>query len=261
MMPKTFGPGRPQLLRKSTSVIRKTPATTCGGENNELPNFPVYLAGEQSMRTRTIVIGIILGCGGLFVVAIVACAGHFFLGFRNTDAAFSPKIDALFAAIDNGTFKDMYATETTPELKKAATREEWEQLGLLIKTPWPPQGQDAHAVRRSTVECRHVCRCYVLRDIERETREISTARLRSVDGEWRLVVFRVKFSRVPHGLVHHSVSHCGEPCPKSAKFCPKCGKFLEHRTRRQPLVQNDGPRRTGAAGKVAPPTAKRPAAR
>ena len=75
------------------------------------------------MKTRTIVIGIILGCGGLFVVMVAACAGLLFLGFRTTDAAFSPKIDALFAAIDNGTFKDAYyATQTTPEYREGVSQ-------------------------------------------------------------------------------------------------------------------------------------------
>ena len=61
----------------------------------------------------------------LSVAAIAACAGFFFFAFKDMDAAVSPKIDALFAAIDDGTFGDTYGTETTPELRAATSQKEW----------------------------------------------------------------------------------------------------------------------------------------
>jgi hypothetical protein len=87
--------------------------------------------GEKTVKTKTFVIGIILACGGLSLALIGAFTGLFF-AFRNIDAALSTKIDALFAAIESGTFSDTYSTLTAPELRKVTPRKEWEQLGLAM---------------------------------------------------------------------------------------------------------------------------------
>ena len=85
---------------------------------------------EGKMKTRSLVLLIVLGCGGLFAVMVAICAGAFFFAFKSTDAAVSPKVNALFAKIDDGTFGGAYATETSPELRAALSKEKWEQIGL-----------------------------------------------------------------------------------------------------------------------------------
>ena len=85
------------------------------------------------MKTSTIVLLVLLGCGGLFLVMVVLCAGSAFYAYKQTDVNVSPKVDALFAKIDNGTFGETYLTETTPELRAIVSKEKWEQIGLTVK--------------------------------------------------------------------------------------------------------------------------------
>jgi hypothetical protein len=86
------------------------------------------------MKTKTIVITVILGCCGLFVVAVAVCGGAFYFIYKNADADVSPQIDRLFAAIDNGTFGDAYLTDTTPEMRAVVSKEKWEQIGKAVKS-------------------------------------------------------------------------------------------------------------------------------
>ncbi len=86
------------------------------------------------MKARTIVLLVLLGCGGLLVAMVALCAGVLFFAYKTTDASVAPNVDALFAKIDNGTFGETYLTETTPELRAGVSKEKWEQIGLAVKT-------------------------------------------------------------------------------------------------------------------------------
>jgi hypothetical protein len=207
---------------------------------------------ERSMRARTIVIGIILACGGLCVAAIAACAGFFYFALRTADAALSPKVDALFAAIDDGTFGDTYAAQAAPELREAVTRKEWEQLGLAIKTRLGPltskklvqwNMQQLNADRWADV--------VYSATFEKGSGEIRT-RFKNIDGEWRLVNFRVNSPEFMKDLLTTPCPYCGEPCPASAKFCPKCGKPLADPGKSKPESKKNDLRANDAAAEVAP---------
>jgi hypothetical protein len=54
---------------------------------------------------------------GLGIVAIGSCAGLFYFGYSNADSTVSPKVDAMFFAIENSTFAATYETETAQELR------------------------------------------------------------------------------------------------------------------------------------------------
>ena len=60
---------------------------------------------------------------------MVACGGFFYYMYKSMDQEISPKIDALFAAIDEGTFGNTYTTETTPEMRQATSKEDYLKLG------------------------------------------------------------------------------------------------------------------------------------
>jgi hypothetical protein len=193
------------------------------------------------MRSRTIVLGIILACGGLLFVAIAACAGFFFFAFKNMDAALSPKIDALFAAIDNGTFSGKYAAETTAEFKNATSHEQWDQLGSAIKS------------RLGRLKAKHITRFNVQQfnadqfadvtysaTFEKGSGDI-VARFRGVGGEWRLVAFRVNSPEFLKDLAAKACPYCGEACPASAKICPKCGKPLTDQSKTKPSTKGSHP--------------------
>jgi hypothetical protein len=206
------------------------------------------------MKTRTIIIGIILACGGLFVAAIAACAGFVFFTFKNMDAAVSPKIDELFAAIDNGTFGDKYETETTPEFKKVTSRTQWEQIGMAVKTRLGRlKAKKLGQFNIQQLNADQSADVSYSATFEKGSGEILT-RFRRTGGQWRLVSFFVRSPEFLIGLSTKACPYCGEACPASAKFCPKCGKPLEDHGRDKPAMKNDGHHVNGSTTGVAPPT-------
>lgn len=78
-------------------------------------------------KSKTIVL-ILAACGGLGILMIGSCAGLLFLGFRNTDAAVSPRIDGMFSAIAKDcrsedrfdTVRHFYASVSGKELRARA---------------------------------------------------------------------------------------------------------------------------------------------
>ncbi len=186
------------------------------------------------MKTRTVAIVILLAGGLGFLTIIAACAGFLFLTYRNLDAEVSPKIDAIFAAIDNGTFGETYSTETAPELRETATLEEYRQLGTMFKTNLGAlvskklvhfNVQQHNADRYADVTYSAT--------FERGAGTIRT-RLKKVESEWLLVALHVDSPALLKLAPTSKCPHCGETHPASAKFCPNCGKAVT------------GPRATGS---------------
>ena len=181
------------------------------------------------MSTRAVVIGIILACTAAAVLLVAACAGLFVSAFRNigkADGAISSKVDALFAAIDKGTFGDLYATATTPEFREKVSRKEWDQIGLAVKTHLGRL--KAKTVARSNFQqfnADQYADAVYSATFEKGTGEIRT-RFTGSGGDWRLLVFHVDSPQFLQDLSTRVCPHCGEACPASAKFCPHCGKPL-----------------------------------
>src|SRR5258706_10212025 len=86
------------------------------------------------MKTKSIVALVLVLAGGLFLSLLALCAGTLVYSFRTMDSEISPIVDELFVAIDSDKFGDTYDTHTTPELQKVATRDQYVQLGQMIKT-------------------------------------------------------------------------------------------------------------------------------
>ena len=82
---------------------------------------------------KTIAI-VLVGCAGFGVLLIAGCAGLLFVGFRNTDAAVSPRVDAMFRAIERGEFADTYETATTEEFRSVTTKQQYAAIGEAIST-------------------------------------------------------------------------------------------------------------------------------
>jgi hypothetical protein len=85
------------------------------------------------MKTRNLVLLIVLPIVGVFGLLVVGGVTIFLFMSRSMQADLGPKIDVLFAAVDDGTFKETYLTETAPELRAGQTVEQYEQVGLIIK--------------------------------------------------------------------------------------------------------------------------------
>jgi hypothetical protein len=186
------------------------------------------------VKTRNLVIGIFLGCGFLFIVAVVACGGFFFYMYKNMDKEISPKIDSLFAAINNDTFGDTYATETTPEMRQTTSKENYVQLGCLIKNrlgrlqskflvSWNSQqfnlDTTANVVYSATFE---------------KGQGTIQATFKQIDGQWRLLNIRVNSPELLKDMASANCPHCGKPCTPEAKFCPNCGKVIAEIEKNEP---------------------------
>src|SRR6188508_2158724 len=86
------------------------------------------------MKARSIIALVVLLAGGLLLSVIALCGGSLYFAYRQMDTSISAVIDELFVAIDNDKFAETYDTHTTPELQKVASREQYAQLGKMIKT-------------------------------------------------------------------------------------------------------------------------------
>ncbi len=88
------------------------------------------------MRTNRVFVVVGIGVGGVAILCLMLCAGGFLAVLRKVDATLSAKVDALFGAIDRGTFAETYSTQTTPGFRETTTREQYGQLGRTIKARW-----------------------------------------------------------------------------------------------------------------------------
>jgi hypothetical protein len=82
-------------------------------------------------KGKTIAI-IFAACAGLGILMIGSCVGLLYFGYKNADSTVSPKIDAMFSAIEDNTFSATYETETSQELRDVASKEQYTALGDAI---------------------------------------------------------------------------------------------------------------------------------
>jgi hypothetical protein len=176
------------------------------------------------MKARSIIALVILLAGGLFVSVIALCGGTLYLTFSQMDSSISPVIDELFVAMENDKFAETYDTHTTPELQRVSSREQYAQIGQLIKTRLGKlksksmtrfNAQQMNATRTADVVYNGT--------FEKGTGTI-TAKLKQVGDKWQLVAFNVNSPEFAKDLATAKCPHCGQPHTADAKFCPKCGK-------------------------------------
>lgn len=188
------------------------------------------------MKSKTIVILVVSVCGALFIAAIASCAGFFFLTFRNMDATLSPTVDELFAAIENETFPATYDTHTSAEFQQAMTREQYEELGLTIKTRLG--SLKSKSLRQFNVRQFNANRYADVvynATFENGSGTIS-GRFKKDGNRWLVVGFHVTSPEFQKDPATGKCPHCGEPHSSNAKFCPKCGKPL---TNDQSVTESD----------------------
>ncbi len=85
------------------------------------------------MSGGKIVLIVLAVLGVLFVLAIVACGGFGWWAVNMAKKAADAPVDAMFTAIDNGTFGDTYDTKTTASFRNTMSREEYVAMGEAIK--------------------------------------------------------------------------------------------------------------------------------
>jgi hypothetical protein len=179
------------------------------------------------MTTKKTLIIVLCSGAALFVAAIASCAGLLFVAFRNVDAAISPTVDELFAAIANDSFDQTYDTHTTSELQQATTRQRYEELGLSIKTRLGSlKSKSLQQFNVRQVNANRYADVAYNATFENGSGTI-TARFKKEGDRWLLVNFQVNSPEFQKDLATGKCPHCGEPHTSEAKFCPKCGKALK----------------------------------
>lgn len=176
------------------------------------------------MKTKSIVALVLVLVGGLFLSLIALCAGTLFLSFREMDSSISPMIDELFVAIENDKFAETYDTHLTPEFQKVATRDQYVQIGQMIKT------------NLGELKSKKLVRFNVQQMNANRTADVTyngtfekgagtiTVKVKKAGDKWLLVAFHVNSPEFVKGMATAKCPHCGEPHKADAKFCSKCGK-------------------------------------
>jgi rubrerythrin len=176
---------------------------------------------------KTVVI-ILAAVAGFGVLMFAACAGLVFYGYQSADETVSPHVDALFAAIENGTFADTYETHTTSELQAVVTREQYAAIGDAISTRLGRlQSKSLQSFKMNQTNARSMIVVTYNAEFEKGSGTIM-ARLRKVGDEWKFVEFRVNSPELLENLVMIACPSCGEIHPESDRFCPSCGTELRH---------------------------------
>ncbi len=172
-------------------------------------------------------VALILGlCGGAVLLLIVICGGLLYSGYRNADASISPKIDAMFAAIANHQSADSYAGDTTPELKKLVTKEQFVAMNEAINLRL---GKLKSKTLRGFKMKQHNADSYMdvtYAAVFEKGQGTVTATLKKNDGDWKFVGFRVNSPVFEQDIASQKCPSCGQPHSAKAKFCPSCGAAM-----------------------------------
>jgi hypothetical protein len=180
------------------------------------------------MKTKTIVILVLTACGVFVIAGIATCAGFLFLTFQNLDSTLSPTIDELFAAIDNNTFADTYDSHTADELRRTVTLEQYNDLGLTIKTRLGAlRSKSLRQFNVRQFNANRYADVVYTATFEHGSGTIS-GRFKKDGDRWLVVTLNVNSPEFQKDFVTGKCPNCAEPHSSNAKFCPKCGKPLSN---------------------------------
>lgn len=173
-------------------------------------------------QRKTIAI-IVAACGGFGTLLIASCAGLLFAGFKHADSTASPRIDAMFSAIENNRVAETYETDTTQELRTAVTKEQYtasaENIGARLGK-LKSKSIQGFATRQSNANS------YI--DVTYNATFESgqgtiIAKLKKEDGTWKFLTFQVKSPVFRQDVATAKCLSCGELHKPGARFCPSCG--------------------------------------
>lgn len=182
------------------------------------------LAAPPRTSNTAKTVAIIFACSaGIGVVAIGSCGGLLYVGYKRADSSASPRIDDMFAAIDQDSFAETYDTMTTRAFRDVVTKEQYTELGHAIKSRLGAfQSKSLRSVKmHQSTSGRYLEVRYDAR-FEKGNGTIR-ARMTEEGGEWKFVSFRVESPLFAKPLATTACESCGEPRPSNARFCPSCG--------------------------------------
>lgn len=178
------------------------------------------------MSNGKIIAAVAAGTGCLGIVAIVACGGLLYMGYRTASTSVGPEIDRMFAAIDNGAFVQTYETATTQEFRKVTSKDQYADIGKAVSARL---GRLESKSLKSFNMRQHNADSYV--DViydarfEKDNGQI-VAKMKRENGRLKIVSFRVTSPAFQQDLATAKCPKCGAPHAASARFCPSCGAPL-----------------------------------
>ena len=186
------------------------------------------------MSTGKTVATITAGCGCLTIATVALCGGFLYLGYKTASDSAGPKIDRLFAAIEDDTFAETYETDTTPEFQATTSKEQYSDIGKSVATRLGRlhrkslESFSMHEYNaEATVDVTYTAR------FEKGKGEIDV-KLKKQDGAWKLAAFRVNSPLFQQDLATANCPKCGAPHATTARFCPACGARLTQQPEKPP---------------------------
>ncbi|MCA9239589.1 MAG: hypothetical protein KDA37_05295, partial [Planctomycetales bacterium] len=147
--------------------------------------------GENMAKGSTIA-WVFGGCLGAAVLMIGSCAGLLYFGYQTASDVASPKIDALFTALDQGAFADTYDSMAAQELRDITPKDDYAAMGDYLRERvggLRSKSLTSFNMRQHNADS--------LIDVAYDAQFSKgqgtiTAQLKRVGGEWRFTRFNVK---------------------------------------------------------------------
>lgn len=167
---------------------------------------------------------VVFAAMAIFFLLMVGIAGFFlYRTYQQGGAEITPRIDALFQAIDEQDFGSTYLTETTSELRNTVTLEGYENIGKVIAAELGKL--ESKTISNFKYQFDSAGTFYDVSYDARFEKGTGTihATLKKVEETWKLHNFRVNSPLLIQDLKTIKCRACGEGHDVGAKFCPHCG--------------------------------------
>lgn len=182
---------------------------------------------QHRAMSNSKVVGLILGgCGCLTIIGLLSCGGLLFVGYRAATDSAGPEIDWLFAAIEAGKFGETYETDTTPELRAVASKQQWEAIGNVVSARLGRlKSKSLQTFNMQQHNAASLIDVQYNAEFENGKGTIK-AKLKRDGEKWKVVSLHVDSPVFQQDLATAKCPKCGEPHAAGAKFCPACGAAL-----------------------------------
>ncbi len=166
------------------------------------------------------------GCLGVLCLMVVSCAGLLYWGYATAGKVVSPRVDALFRAIEEGSFAETYDTQTAQGLRDKTTREQYAALGETFRRrlgPLKSKTFESCSMRQHNADS-YIAATYKA-TFEKGTGTLFATMVKE-DSDWKFLTFRVNSPLFDSDLSTTSCSLCGASHAIEDHFCPACGVEL-----------------------------------
>lgn len=171
---------------------------------------------------------IVFAAMAFFFLLMVGLAVFFlFRTYQQGGAEITPRIDALFQAIDDQNFGSTYLTETTSEFRNNVTIESYENIGKQISSRLG--NLESKTISEFKYNFNSSGTFYDVSydaQFEKGTGNIH-ATLKKIEETWKIHNFQVNSPLLIQDLKPVECQACGKAHSAGAKFCPHCGAGID----------------------------------